>query len=192
MDSLYLSESKKNSKIENAKIVFIDEASFRQTPTLHQTWSLVNSQPKIPSKGQRNTQKIFGAVDLYSSDFIYMHKTNDNFNYETYIEFLENMISHYYKNKQKIFLIQDNASYHKKSETYEWFSEHRKYIEVTNLPPYCPELNAIERLWHYVRVNATHNRYHDTQESLRKALFQTFETIQNNPHSISGLFTPFF
>jgi transposase len=168
-----------------------DEASFRQSPTLHQTWAPVNAQPKILSKGQRNSQKIFGAVELYSGNFLYKHK-EANFNSETYIEFLEQMQNHYYKKGHRIYLIQDNASYHKKPETYDWFTANRKYIEVFNLPPYCPELNSTERIWHYTRMQATHNRYYDTKEDLCNALFLTFSTIQKTPNLINALLTPFF
>src|SRR2546429_3264983 len=38
---------KKNAKSEGAVIVFEDEASFRQTPTLHDTWATRGSQPQI-------------------------------------------------------------------------------------------------------------------------------------------------
>src|SRR2546429_6135536 len=64
MGPLYLPESKKNAKSEGAVIVFEDEASFRQTPTLHATWAKRGSQPQIPTRGERHTQKIFGAVRL--------------------------------------------------------------------------------------------------------------------------------
>jgi len=45
--------------MEGAVIVFEDEASFRQTPTLHATWARLGSQPQIPTRGERHTQKIF-------------------------------------------------------------------------------------------------------------------------------------
>jgi len=104
MDTLHVPEFKKNAEAEGAIIVYGEEASFRQSPTLHQTWSLVNAQPKIPSKGQRNSQKIFGAIALYSGDFLYKHK-EDNFNSETYVEFLEELLCHYYKKRHRIYLI---------------------------------------------------------------------------------------
>ena len=56
MGALYLPESKKNAKSEDAVIVFEDEASFRQTPTLHAT------------------QKAFGAVRLNDASFTYLHQ----------------------------------------------------------------------------------------------------------------------
>jgi len=170
MDTLHVPESKKNAKEEEAIIVYGDEASFRQSPTLHQTWAPINAQPEIPSKGQRNSQKIFGAVALYSGDFLYKHK-EANFNSETYIEFLEDIQAHYDTTGHRIYLIQDNASYHKKPETYDWFNANRKYIEVFNLPPHCPELNSTERIWHDTRMQATHNRYYNTEGELCNVLF---------------------
>ena len=130
MDPVYLSESKKNAQSEGAIIVYQDEASFRQTPTLYQTWARINSQPKISTKGTRNTQKIFGAVAPHTAQFIYQH-TEKSFNYETYIEFLDqHLIPNFYRKSHRVYLIQDNASYHKKPETYAWFQANRKYVEV--------------------------------------------------------------
>jgi hypothetical protein len=34
--------------------VFEDEASFRQTPTLHATWARRGHQPQIPTRGERH------------------------------------------------------------------------------------------------------------------------------------------
>ena len=56
--------------------MFEDEASFRQTPTLHATWARVASQPQVPTRGERNTQKIFGAVRLDTADFVYLHQSD--------------------------------------------------------------------------------------------------------------------
>src|SRR3989339_2108746 len=132
MDTVYLSKLKKKARKEGAIIVYIDEAHFRQTPTLYRTWAPLHTQPKIPTKGVRNTQKLFGAVQLEGGRFIYKHQ-EEYFNYETYISFLEgDLLPAFSRTKHRIYLIQDNAGYHKKHETYEWFKSNRKYIEVFN------------------------------------------------------------
>ena len=84
MGTRYPPESKKNAQSEGAVIVFEDEASFRQTPTLHATWAKRGSQPQIPSRGERHTQKIFGAVRLDNAGFIYLHQ-EEYFQWETYL-----------------------------------------------------------------------------------------------------------
>lgn len=54
-------------------IVFEDEVSLRQTPTLHATWARRGSQPQVPTRGERNTQKIFGAVRLDNAQLCLSH-----------------------------------------------------------------------------------------------------------------------
>ncbi len=192
MGAVHVSESKKNAKNEGAVIVFEDEASFRQTPTLHATWARRGSQPQIPTRGERNTQKIFGAVRLDNAGFIYLHQ-EDYFQWETYLAFLEQVVvPAYYRRGHRIYLIQDNASYHKKTETYEWFKANRRYVEVFQLPPYWPELNATERIWNYTRKYVTHNRFFERPKDLCDALFSRFELVRNHPEEIEGLLRPFF
>ena len=158
---------------------------------MHQTWAVCNSQPQVPTRGQRNSQKILAGIDIISGRFAYRHQT-EYFNANTYIDFLEHtLLPQFYRRNHRIYLIQDNASYHKKSEVYEWFSKNRQRLEVQLLPPYSPKFNAVERIWHYTRMNSTHNRYFDTPEELCQSLFNTFSNIQENPEDILGLMKPF-
>jgi len=57
--------------------------------------------------------------------------------------------------------------------------------------PYWPELNATERIWNYTRKHATHNRFFEKPNQLRRALFRTFGHVQRhprNPQSHAALF----
>lgn len=173
-------------------IVYEDEASFRQTPTLCRTWALCGCQPEVPTRGERNTQKILGAVSVPEAKFVWRHQT-EYFNAQTYLAFLEdNLLPGFYRRGHRVYLIQDNASYHKKPEVYAWFAKQRHRVEVFLLPPYSPEFNATERIWYYTRHDATHNRFFDTPHALCGALFETFVKIQSHPHTIAGLVAPFF
>lgn len=191
MGPLHLPKSKKNAQTEGAVIVFADEASFRQTPTLHATWSRRGCQPQVPTRGERNTQKIFGAVCLTDARFTYLHQ-EDYFQWETYLAFVDQVVlPTFYRRGHRVYLIQDNASYHKKAETYDYFAKHRRQVEVFQLPPYWPELNAQERIWNYTRKHATHNRYFGSPRELCRTLFRTFENVRHHPEEIQGLLRPF-
>jgi transposase len=173
-------------------IVYEDEASFRQTPTLYRTWARRGQQPQIPTRGERHTQKILGAVSVPTGNFVWRHQT-EYFNAQTYLSFVDEvLLPHYYRRRHRVYLIQDNASYHKKPEVLDYFARHRRQIEVFLLPPYSPDFNATERLWHYTRVHSTHNRYFDRPEALCQSLFTTFGEIQRHPEEIHGLLKPFF
>ena len=87
---------------------------------------------------------------------------------------------------------QDNASYHKKQEAYEWFKANRRYVEVFQLPPYWPELNATERIWNYTRKFVTHNRFFEQPQDLCDALFRRFDYVRHHPQEIEDLSIPFF
>jgi transposase len=95
----------------------------------------------------------------------------------------------YYPNK--ICYIQDNASYHKDKNVWEWFKENQKWIFVKNLPPYCPELNAAESIWKYTRMQGTHNQYFDSKEKIQFTLQNVFRNIQKKPKTIEGYIHPF-
>ena len=52
-------------------MIFEDEASFRQDATLYRTWSRRGQTPLVLVTGERKSVKIFGAVEVYSGEFIY-------------------------------------------------------------------------------------------------------------------------
>jgi transposase len=137
--------------------------------------------------GQRKSVKIFGCVDIISAQFNYQR--DEVFNAATYLNFLEKVAKRYHS--RHIFYIQDNASYHKDKDVWLWFHDHRKNIEVFNLPPYSPELNAVEALWHHTRMKGTHNRYFETKDEIIDTLTRVFISIQKKPDQIRGYLNPF-
>jgi transposase len=179
--------SKKNAQAKRAALIFEDEASFRQDSTLHATWSRQGCQPEVPVTGQRKSIKIFGAVEIYSARFTYHRDTV--FNADTYLRFLEQIARQYYP--QRVLYVQDNASYHRHVEVRAWFSENRKWWTTYSLPPYSPEFNATERLWHHTRITGTHNRYFATEQELQTTLTSVFRSMQRNPEQIRGYLQPF-
>jgi hypothetical protein len=106
MGALRVSPARKNVPSEGAAIVFTDEASFRQTPTLHATWAQVGCQPKIATRGERNPQKIFGAVGLREETFAWLHP-EDYFQWETHLAFVDQvLLPTFYRRGHRVYLIQ--------------------------------------------------------------------------------------
>jgi transposase len=155
---------------------------------MHATWARRGQQPLIPVTGARKSVKVYGCVELVSAKFIYQ-MTDESFNAETYIEFLELIASKYHK--KRIMYIQDNASYHKDSEVWEWFGDNRKWIEVYNLPQYSPEFNAAEPIWKYTRKVGTHNKCFNSQDEIYSTLEAVFEDVKKHPTRIKGYLRPF-
>jgi len=141
----------------------------------------------VPVTGQRKSVKILGAVEIYRADFHYRQATV--FNADTYLTFLKQLAPHY--RRRGAILVQDNASYHKDADVWSWFKSNRNWIEVHQLPPYSPELNAAERIWQHTRKTGTHNRYFVTEDEIVTTLTRVFGEIQTRPDVIRSYFNPF-
>ena len=187
MAPVHIPQAKKGAIENHGAMVFTDEASFRQDSTLYQTWARRGRQPQVPVTGQRKSIKILGAVEIFTARFYY-HR-DEVFNAPTYLGFLDHVASKFYPGKT--ILIQDNASYHKDRDVYGWFAENRNWLEVHQLPPYSPELNPMERLWHHTRKEGTHNRYFVTVQEEYDTLVRVFRSMQKQPSQIRGYLRPF-
>jgi hypothetical protein len=131
--------------------------------------------------------KVFGCVELHTARFLYRRDTV--FNGTTYLAFLEQVLRYYYP--RPVIWIQDNASYHKDALVSDWLAYNQRWWTVANLPPYSPELNAVERLWRHTRITGTHNRYFANAVELNGTLTRVFRSMQRRPDQIRGYLQPF-
>lgn len=167
--------------------MFQDEAAFRLEPTLFQTWSRVGHQPQILSLGQKKTQHVMGAIQIPDGHFFY--RFTDVCNGSSFRSFLGGLMTAYYP--QKVFLVLDNARFHKEPGVISLCQRHLQQIELWFLPVYSPELNAAEPIWGYTRREATHNRYFLHKEELITTVKKTFRDIQYHPEKIHNLIAPY-
>jgi transposase len=93
--------------------------------------------------------------------------------------------------RREVFLIHDNAAYHRAPEVREWLRAYGHRFHLCPLPKYSPEFNAVEPLWHYVRVQATHNRYHATEREFVRHLDKALRQMACEPGCIQGYLNPF-
>ena len=68
----------------------------------------------------------------------------------------------------------DNAASHKGPDVREFLARPDCRIHLIQLPPYCPHLNPIERLWPVMHQCVTHNRYYPTQKQFADAILKFF------------------
>ncbi len=141
----------------------------------------------MPVTGERKSVKILGAVELYGARFHY--KEDTVFNATTYLGFLKDFLRSY--RRRGAILVQDNASYHKHADVWDWFKRNRHWLDVHHLPPYSPEFNPTERLWQHTRKHGTHNRYYVSKTELIGTLTRVFGDMQAHPDTIRGYLQPF-
>lgn len=163
----------KQAKEKKAVIIFCDEVSFAQWGSLSRTWAPRGKQPKIKTTGKRKGMKVFGAIGFFDGDFHYL-ETPEKFNSQTYVKFLESVVSQY---QCPVILIEDGAKYHNGPEARD-FKERMKAegkLFVHPLPSYSPDYNPIEKLWRNIKRDATHCKYFPTFDDLRNAAIKAFE-----------------
>lgn len=73
---------------------------------------------------------------------------------------------------EEIILVMDGAGWHKSKDlSVPW------NIQIMYLPPYCPELNPVERLWHYIKSHTIKNKIYDNFKILENAICEYVKNL---------------
>ena len=106
------------------------------------------------------------------------------FSANSYIEVLDANVQ--YMSDDLVFM-QDNASIHTARSVRDWFQE--QHIRFTDWPPYSPDLNPIENLWHAMKCLALKmfpeimNSGGESEQDIRnieECLKQAWDTLPNS------------
>jgi putative transposase len=76
----------------------------------------------------------------------------------------------------------DNAAYHKSASALAALSLFEHRVMVVWLPPYCSDLNPIERFWRHLKDLACANKLQNSIDDVKKAVVKIL-TEQINPAS---------
>lgn len=110
--------------------------------------------------------------------------TEENCCTEVIEAFLEE-IKNQYSAATNICVILDNARYQRA------YSVQRKAeqlnIHLVYLPPYCPNLNLIERLWRYFKKKVMKNKYYETFAEFENNVEQFFLNFEQHFDDLKSL-----
>ena len=143
-------------------LVFQDEVEIHRHPTLARMWGPVGMQPQVPAPGKNEKKVVYGAVDYATGKITYTiagSKSGVNF-----LAFLIALATAYAG--RKVRLVCDNGRFHHTKAVHRWLEAHSDLIEVFWLPPYCPDLNLIERLWGHLKRTVLANVLFDKMDDL--------------------------
>jgi hypothetical protein len=133
-------------------------------------------QKRIATPGQQQWHHLFGAYNWRTDEVIYMPAAKKNsLSFCLFIEYLMQSVPA----GRPIVLVLDNASYHHSQLSQAMLAYCEDRSMVFWLPPYCSDLNPIERFWRHLKEAATANRLFkligDVLDSVDKVL-----AIQND------------
>jgi transposase len=137
-------------------------------PALTQMWAPLGQQPQVPAPGKNEKQVVYGGVDYKTGKLTYLLAATKCG--ASFLLFLMLLVKTYAG--KKIILVCDNGRFHKTQAVQAWLDAHRDQIEVYWLPPYCPSLNLIERLWGHLKRTILANVLYTSMDDL-VAAFRT-------------------
>ena len=125
-------------------------------------WAPIGTQPEVPAPGKNEKKVVYGGVDFATGKITYT-VANKKCGTE-FIRFLIALVAAYAG--RRIRLICDNGRFHHTQAVRDWLKAHADQITVFWLPPYCPSLNLIERLWGHLKRTVLANVLFQTVDDL--------------------------
>lgn len=139
----------------------MDEARFGQQGTITDVWARTGSRPTAVRQTRYEWCYLYAAVEPATGESAALLAPNvDTGTMNAFLKVLDAER----KEDEHFVLIMDQAGWHK-SKTLELPDG----ITVLLLPPYSPELNPVENLWHYLRSHYLSNRTYEDYDALMAA-----------------------
>jgi transposase len=166
---------------ERLQVWFWDESGFSLRVIRRKTWGRKGRRKKVTGQRRRGRVNIMGGLryhDKKRMNFV-IKKGNADVFYEqikslnTFLlqEWIEqgNNPEKFTECSAKIIIILDNASFHKRKDVLEKIEAEMPNIILEFLPPYSPDYNLIELVWHSAKEYIAH-RLFESLEQLEELL----------------------
>lgn len=157
------------------KIYFLDGVHPQHNTVAACGWIKKGQEKQLQSKTGRQRVNLNGALDPQNLEVIV--REDDTLNSESTIKLFK-MIEERNPDDCKIALIADNARYYFNGDVVDYINKSKK-LELIHLPPYCPNLNLIERVWKFMKRKVLHNKYYASFESFKAAIGDFFQQLPN-------------
>ena len=180
----YKSVKKKMSPEDG--MYFIDATHPTHNSIPYRAWVKKGVDKPLNSTVSRQRLNIHGAlnIDNFSVTTRYEHTLDKN----TAIEILFDLRAK--QPKGKIYIVLDNAKYYQNDDFQKYAKE--LGIHLLYLPPYCPNLNLIERLWLFFLKKQIYNKYYKTFDDFKNSAKSFFKSIGKHKAELETLLTENF
>jgi transposase len=167
-----------NSLGDNEAVLFADAVHPTHAAQPAGCWAPAQEKLAIEQTSGRQRINIHGAIDLVTGQTRMIEvETVDAVSTIKLLRSIEAL----YPLLALIHVFLDNARYHHAKLVQEWLARPGCRIVLHFIPPYCPHLNPIERLWGLMHRNVTHNKCYATCAQFADATLSFLrETVPRN------------
>ncbi len=169
------------------QIYFMDGVHPQHNSVAAHGWIKRGTTKTLASNTGRKRVNINGAINIDLLNIV--TDFGESVNAQSTIRLLKKLIRKHRKAKT-IYVICDNARYYRSRLVREFIAETK--IELVFLPPYCPNLNLIERLWKYFRKKVLHNKYREEFSVFKSACHNFFDSFKKHSKDLDTLLTENF
>jgi transposase len=161
-----------SNKSSKEAVFFIDAVHPEHNTMAAYGWMKKGEERKLLTHYGRKRLNLHGAINPETLDaFVIESSTIDSGSTIALFETLEK----YYPLALTIYVILDNAGYHKSREVEKYLANSR--IKTVFLPPSCPNLNLIERLWKLFKKSVLYNKCFTDFKDFRKNCVNFFKDL---------------
>jgi transposase len=148
-------------------------------------WGPIGTQPEVPAPGKNEKKVVYGGVDYATGRIVQtIADTKSGWHFLLFLAALVNAYA-----GRKIRLVCDNGRFHHTQAVHEWLAAHAAQLTVYWLPPYCPSLNLIERLWGHLKRTVLANVLFQTLDDLVAAFRHGVARINGHRDKMSFIFS---
>ena len=144
-------------------VVYGDEVDIDLNPKIGFDWMNRGQQKEVLTPGKNEKRYLAGALNPRTGELTCVEGPRKT---SALVIALLAALAEDYPTARKIHVILDNFRIHDSRITQQALAGYEGRIVFHFLPPYCPNENAIERLWLDLHAEATRNHSHATMDSL--------------------------
>jgi transposase len=161
------------AKKVGAQIFFCDEAGVRTDHHAGTTWGEIGKTPVIRGTGQRRSLNMISSVSPTGTlHFSFAGRVNS----DAFIEYLGKLL---HDVPGKIFLVVDGHSAHKSAKTRTFVASTEGRLSLFYLPPYSPELNPDEWVWHNIKHDRVARMSARSLEEMKAGIEKAVSRLQS-------------
>ena len=177
-----MAPNKKNACRLNAIIAFIDETGLLMAPLVRRSWSPLGSTPVIHqrTRSHKKASMIAALCVVPAKDDIHLYfrlHADANINAKRVLRFLRSLLR---QSNQPVIIIWDRLRAHRAKKVQAVIIDTPGASNFF-LPPYAPELNPVEHVWSYLKMNPLANFTPQDLDSLSSAARHYARSIQRKP-----------